>query len=353
MIYSYQDIRKVHLEPSTRCNAACPMCPRYVDGGAGLNQHMPLTELTLKDVQTIFPKYFIWRLDVLYSCGNFGDPAACRELLDIYDYFRTENPTFRLGLYTNASLRTKNWWADLARTIKRRSNSHGWVTFSIDGLEDTNHLYRVGTNWQKIMENAQSYIDAGGYAEWEFIVFQHNEHQVEEARKLAHEMGFRDFIVKKTHRFQTPEIAVRNRKGETTHHISPPSTKDYQHKSVKQTSHVPVQTESVQIDCKVKPQGNIFVSASGHVFPCCYLASNWWTTQDEMTPLINSAGGPDRIDAKKYSIQEIVEGPLFRSIEQSWFKYEIKPCGRLATCTQVCGLKHRVTRVSELNHDQI
>lgn len=321
------------------------MCPRYMDGGSSLNPHLPLTELTLSDVQTIFPRDFIRKLHTLYSCGNFGDPAACRELLDIYDYLRTENPTFRLGVYTNASLRTKDWWADLARIIKR-TDGHGWVTFSIDGLEDTNHLYRVGTNWNKIVENAQAYIDAGGYAEWEFIVFEHNQHQVEEARKLSKEMGFRDFIVKKTHRFQTPQIAVRNRKGETTHHISPPSIEEYQHRSVPNMSPIPVESP-VDIDCKVKPQGNIFVSASGHVFPCCYLASNWWTAQDEMTPYIDAAGGPDMIDAKKHSLQEIVEGPLFRSIEQSWSKYKVEPCGRLATCTQVCGHKHRVTRVSD------
>ena len=56
------------------------------------------------------------------------------------------------------------------------------VIFAIDGLEDTNHLYRVNTNFNKIMENAKAFINAGGIARWDFIAFAHNEHQIEEAK---------------------------------------------------------------------------------------------------------------------------------------------------------------------------
>ena len=33
------------------------------------------------------------------------------------------------------------------------------------------------------------YIKAGGVARWEFLVFKHNQHQIEEARQLANELG--------------------------------------------------------------------------------------------------------------------------------------------------------------------
>ena len=51
------------------------------------------------------------------------------------------------------------------------------------------------------MENAEAFISAGGRARWDFIVFKHNQHQVEEAEKLANKMGFKQFRIRKTARF--------------------------------------------------------------------------------------------------------------------------------------------------------
>ncbi|UCH41516.1 MAG: hypothetical protein JSU67_07590, partial [Gammaproteobacteria bacterium] len=53
-LYSYQDLRIIHLELTHRCNAACPMCPRNIHGGA-LNPDMPLVELSLADIKAILP----------------------------------------------------------------------------------------------------------------------------------------------------------------------------------------------------------------------------------------------------------------------------------------------------------
>ena len=53
------------------------------------------------------------------------------------------------------------------------------VWFAIDGLEDTHSIYRQGTNWKKIIDNVMTFVDAGGKARWDMLVFQHNEHQVE------------------------------------------------------------------------------------------------------------------------------------------------------------------------------
>ena len=44
-----------------------------------------------------------------------------------------------------------------------------------------------------IIKNAQAFIDAGGYAVWKMIKFDHNEHQVEDCRALAKNLGFQRF----------------------------------------------------------------------------------------------------------------------------------------------------------------
>ena len=93
----------------------------------------------------------------------------------------------RTSITTNGSIGTKESWQSLAKLgIEGR--------FSIDGLEDTNHLYRQDVQWNKIMERANWFIAAGGHATWKWIPFAHNKHQENQTRDLAYSMGFENFF---------------------------------------------------------------------------------------------------------------------------------------------------------------
>src|SRR5690606_20364951 len=95
---------------------------------------------------------------------------------------------------TNGSARGEEWWQALARAGVE-------VRFGIDGADQTSGIYRRNTDFTLVMRNAKAFIDAGGRAHWDYIVFRHNEHQVEEARRLSEEMGFVSFRPKRTGRF--------------------------------------------------------------------------------------------------------------------------------------------------------
>ena len=192
-MYRYSELKTVHLEVSSKCNAACPMCLRNICGGA-VNPQLPITELLLQEIKHIFPVSFIKQLDRIYMCGNYGDPIAAKDTLKIFQFFRGAKASLNLSMFTNGSGKSPAWWKELAQVINT-------VHFSIDGLEDTNAIYRRGTQFKKIMNSAESYISAGGRAVWDYIVFRHNEHQVEQAQELARQMGFSRFVVKKTGRF--------------------------------------------------------------------------------------------------------------------------------------------------------
>ena len=114
-----------------------------------------------------------------------------KHLIRLNGRVRENEKQISCQVHTNASLRTPDYWKEIAYLTKK--NPHSMVKFSIDGLHDTNHLYRRGSNWEKIMENAQAFIDAGGRAWWQYIVFDWNKHQVALARKLARKMGFDAF----------------------------------------------------------------------------------------------------------------------------------------------------------------
>ena len=57
-MYDYNDIKTVHLEITEKCNAACPMCARNINGGED-NPWLQNAELSLNDIVTIFPDTFI------------------------------------------------------------------------------------------------------------------------------------------------------------------------------------------------------------------------------------------------------------------------------------------------------
>jgi MoaA/NifB/PqqE/SkfB family radical SAM enzyme len=137
-----------------------------------------MERLSVEDIQ---------KLDKMFMCGVYGDPAAGKHSMDIYQHFRNINPTITLGMNTSGSLQSPLWFSKLGKAFNLL---YDYVVFSIDGLEDTNHIYRKNSNWNKIIENAQAFIDAGGSAHWDMLVYKHNQHQVDQCEQLAKDMGF-------------------------------------------------------------------------------------------------------------------------------------------------------------------
>jgi len=222
----YKHIKRLDIETSSLCNAECPSCSRRASGGIK-NKIFKETYITLKQVKEWFSEDFIKQLGLLTMCGNYGDSMTNPELIPILKYFRSVNPNIRLRMNTNASGRDQEFWQELGKLFK----GNGELIFSVDGLEDTNWIYRKGTHWDKIMVAMKSFISTGASAHWEFLVFRHNEHQVEEARQLSLELGFDMFYANKAMGFhavtdkngdEKHDMRVYGRYGEYQYTIKPP-----------------------------------------------------------------------------------------------------------------------------------
>jgi MoaA/NifB/PqqE/SkfB family radical SAM enzyme len=343
-MYRFEDLREVHLEPTSRCNASCPQCPRNIQGGI-LNPDLPLTELRIAQIREIFTAPFLTQLRHIYLCGNYGDPIAAADTLEILRYFRRVNPSLHLTMYSNGGARPPEWWAEAARLLTA-------CRFGIDGLEDTNHLYRRNTRWASIMANVRAFIAAGGTAEWDYLVFAHNEHQMEDARRLATRLGFKRFFVKRTSRFTRAgrlmdRTEVLSRSGESEAALRPPVNIALRNpgsselaSAVSSPADYARYIENTPIRCKVAERGSVFISAEGLVLPCCFLA-NVYAPGDAAWPnqvweLIERL--PERrrsITAPAYSVQEIVNSEMFQQlIPDGW---RAGSAGRLRTCAQHCG----------------
>jgi MoaA/NifB/PqqE/SkfB family radical SAM enzyme len=144
-------------------------------------------------ISTIVSDQQIRELDKMFMCGQYGDPAAGKHTMEIYQYFRSLNPNITLGMNTNGALQNRSWWYDLGKLFNK---SEDYVVFSIDGLADTNHIYRRNVDWVKLMNNIRGYVSAGGSAHWDMLVYGHNEHQVDECEQLARDIGFTWFRAK-------------------------------------------------------------------------------------------------------------------------------------------------------------
>ncbi|OGQ06015.1 MAG: hypothetical protein A3F82_05185 [Deltaproteobacteria bacterium RIFCSPLOWO2_12_FULL_44_12] len=351
MIYRLEDIVYVQVEVTSKCNSACPQCPRNVFGGRDLPT-LPLVDLTLEDCQKIFPEDFVRSIKTLYMCGTYGDPIVSRYTLDTVRWLRSVNPSLEIGLNTNGSAGNASWWSALALLL----GHHGYVTFSIDGLEDTNAIYRRNTSFKKIIENAKIFIGEGGRANWDFIVFKHNEHQVESARQFSKEMGFSNFTAKRTGRFfdknhkMLDKQPVLNKNGEIEYFLEKPEQPQYQNQSlslyenvVKKYGSFSKYLDQTHITCNAKRKSELYVSAEGLVFPCGWLHDRLYGIQVEDTPsskqllaMIDKNGGMDSINAKKRPLKTIVEETFFNLIEQSW-RLKTVAHGKLERCAVMCG----------------
>lgn len=314
-MYDIGDVKEIHFEITSNCQAKCPMCPRRLNGGP-LNPLMTLDEVYLQEFKEWFPKEFLQNLDRFFMCGNLGDPIVARDTLEIFEYLRDINPNIHLSMHTNGSARNTSWWTKLAKT-------NTIVTFGIDGLEDTHHLYRIGTDYNKIIENARAFNDAGGTSYWHMLAFNHNEHQIETCRKLSIKYGFKEFSVKHTSRFKEDKFHVIDDSGKTLYKLYPTS------KSSSMIAKVKAATTEVKpcITCKAAKQEQIYVAASGKVSPCCWLDMEYkLAIQDTRIDYMDKIGVFPGL--RTNTLDEIFKSNFFRKIENTWDNEPLLECAK-------------------------
>jgi MoaA/NifB/PqqE/SkfB family radical SAM enzyme len=326
----YEEIRSVHLEISTRCNAACPECPRNFHG-VNILDDFPLTDLKLEQVQQIFPPSFIKQLTKIYINGNYGDFVTASDGIEIVEYFRSVKSTLKIEISTNASAKPKIW----TRLGELKIN----VLFRLDGLKDTHHLYRQNTDFDLIIENAKNFIAAGGYAVWAMIPFDHNRHQIKECEQLAKKLGFAKFLITDAGRNSS---VVFNKDKVFTHTIgnyqgSTNFDELYSNYNTPKNQSIIMLNNTVSksnIDCYSTKHKEIYVSANGEVYPCCWMGfyPNYSPNSIrnlQIAPLIHEN------NALEVGLESAVK--WFDKIDATLKCNSIKD-GRLYICNEVCGV---------------
>ena len=340
-MFKFEDLYQIHLEISNNCQARCPMCARNHHGGLE-NPLLKLNDWSLADYKQIITPEVLFQIKRIYFCGNFGDPMLNDDFIDMIRYTVSVNPNVGISVHTNGGARKTSWWQDLAMALPVDHLVH----FGIDGLEDTHSLHRIGTTYENVIRNATAFIKQGGNAEWTFLKFKHNEHQVEECQRRAKELGFSNFVLKTTSRFfGEPKLGVLDKQGSVTHIIEPPSDTTMHFISKEVINNYRKIVEESIIDCHVKKMREIYIDAHKKIMPCCWLSSIPYTyynspfidpkldkeIKQQYENLVNDLGGPDAIAAER-GVRAVIESAGYQNV---WNKYWNEE--KLITCARMCG----------------
>lgn len=336
MYIKLNQIQEIQLDHTSRCNLTCPQCARTNrdwfkdEANRGLDLNIDDYKLLLEP----FPKESLR----LFHCGNYGDALASPTFDQTFD-FCLKCDVRSILIATNGSLRSEEWWRDLAL----RGGQKLKVIFSIDGLGDTNGIYRQGANWLRIIKNVKAFVSAGGWARWDFIEFAHNYHQIEEARQLANELGFKVFNVKYTARFASQGLLseTTNRGLELKDQPGNVNQKDVTD-IMKAYGSFEEYVDKTPIRCKYQAGFKVFVDMHMRLWPCCWFGAPSYfkklNEQKKSFVYLNQLYGEDFNNLRQHG-WKVLEHEFFTSyLERSWNAPSDR-YRRIYTCGRTCGEK--------------
>jgi radical SAM protein with 4Fe4S-binding SPASM domain len=183
----------ISFEPTTSCNLRCPECP---SGLRAFTRPIGMLESNFfkETIDELAP-------DLLYLIFYFqGEPYLNPEFLDMVRY--AADKKIYTATSTNAHYLTD---ANAKRTIESGLDR---LIISIDGTtQEVYEQYRIGGKLEKVLEGARNIVkwkkemkSSTPFIFFQFLVVKPNEHQIEDVKRLAKEIGVDEV------RFKTAQI---------------------------------------------------------------------------------------------------------------------------------------------------
>jgi MoaA/NifB/PqqE/SkfB family radical SAM enzyme len=335
-----KDLKKVELEITSDCNAACPGCAR--------TQHidtLKVNSFSLQDLQRLFPVDDYSGVEFKF-CGVLGDPIVNPDCLEMTRYLVSCGGFVHFS--TNGGYNTAEWWEELGR-ISAENPDNIFIHFCIDGHKETNHIYRVNTKWNIVKRNIEAYakVAAKKTGAWIYIVFDHNEHELEIAKQHAASLGFEfatrtgmrnsyhDWIVKlgKKNKQEEKTITTTGKKQHSKVNVVK-ELDDFieEYKSTK-VEEEKITSVTNSIVCKYIHEGEIFIANDLTLWPCCFLWDNTLENKDKILEKLSTQGDGWN-SLKDKSIDEVLEHPWYKKLlVESWHPYNDL---HLPRCIKTC-----------------
>lgn len=290
----------VDIEATSYCNAKCPFCNR---------QFMDFEQKHL-DIE-IIKKLPFEKIKKVLLLGNKGDAIFYNKLHELVQHI-VSNYTSKIILHTNASAHDIDWWIELAKIFGNR----GYVVYALDGLEDTHRLHRIGTDWNKIINNIMAFNNAGGYSICQFIKFANNQHQIDNIRNLIKSIGTKHLWIRKSRDYN--DVLLRPEGGKTRHELG----EDLKNHKIK---------------CTFLESPSFVLTVDGEIRPCCFMADDDYKRnfsihlkEDVKYPqhIIAYRKDPNSINLKYHPFDAIMKSDYYQAIKHNY--------KHLFRCNQKC-----------------
>jgi hypothetical protein len=187
-------------------------------------------------------------IEAFNLCGDYGDSIYYPHLFPFLERFKSDK---KIRLVTNGSYRDRKFWTELVA----RMTQDDVIVFSIDGLEDTNHLYRVNSDWASILVGLEVVAASHVPLLIDTNVFSFNYDRIDEIEKFAHSYGA-DFRAKKTARFERDDLVPPEQ------YIDRPALYNLEYSDP---------NRPIEVDPDCKKIGRNTVDAENYFWPCGFI----------------------------------------------------------------------------------
>lgn len=246
----------LNVEPGNICNLKCPLCP------TGLNE--PGAVKGFMD-QGIFNKVFDQLKDSLRSINlySWGEPLLNKNLISMIRRVKDYNDKIRITISTNLNVKDNALLNDLI------ASGVDEIIVSCDGSNQESYSrYRVGGNFALVMDNLESLVkykkELGRDTAivWNFLVFRHNEKEIDRAAVMAKDIGV-DFRIGLMRTSMKDEILKSHKEAIARDLDWIPDNPLYSAYDKEKLT-----PRKIMKTCR-KPWQEISINWDGKVFPCC------------------------------------------------------------------------------------
>lgn len=335
----FGNIRNIQIDVTSNCNAHCASCARNIYGGDTI-PGLPLTNFNVKVWNRLVTED-LKNADLLTLRfeGVWGDPCSHPNLPEMVDVFTRHHPETIITMGTNGGGQDTGWWAKLGEYLSKQSYFHK-VEFKVDGLIDTSKLFRRGVDFEKLMSNMQAFIDAGGNASWLFHVFDHNKHQIEEAKLLAENMGCLEFATRKIFNDMTLIETPTEKYTLTAKNLDDVDYDSWTFKDDSKMVRVIRRLKSAQQNypCRWYKHNQIMIDPWGFVWPCIHISK--FTYDDDPMGIIVDDLFDDHgqfNNLARYPLQEVLNHEWYTELHDNAIK-----TAKWDVCKEECSLNGTV-----------
>ena len=270
--------RTLNIDAGPKCTLQCSACARtrFREN----NQRIPGKDLTPEQFKKII-KYF----KRVSFCGTFSDPIFNIHFIEILKICRDDN--IFTEVHTAASHKPEKWYQE---AFLANINAN-WI-FGIDGLPKDSHKYRVNQDGEFLFDMMLLNKYLGSKPEWQYIVFDYNKDDIEEAKKIAkrHKLKFMLILSKRpvAKNITNMDLNIEGKDGKLGWSKSYSETdggvgsyasinfedRDWTKKVEDRLEKKKGSKNTLKPKCLLTNR-DLSYSVTGHILPCCWVNTAW------------------------------------------------------------------------------